>query len=222
MDFSKVSTVFFDLDWTLITSVFKDYILPDVYKAAPSFHRYTLDEFFEMFVSTERKFMPRVEAWDPDFIFKEMGLKVSALSLYRKYQDKLEVYPDVLPALDRLVKRYRLCVLTNSLKEYTDLKVEQTRISHYFEHIFTADQIGYAKPSPEIFIRVLKRMGLKNSNAIYVGDSPEMDVPGARKAGIATFIVNRMGKPIPDGLRPTVEIKTLTELPNHLGVVRKT
>jgi len=222
MDFSEVSTLFFDLDYTLVTNPFRAYILPDIYKTAVSLHRYTLDEFYEMYASTVRRFMPRVEAWDPDFIFKEMGLKVSTFSLFQKYQDKLEVYPDVLLALDQLVKRYRLCVLTNSLKEYTDLKVKQTKISHYFEHIFSADQIGYAKPSPEIFIRVLKRMGLKNNNAVYVGDSPEMDVPGARKAGIATFIVNRMGKPIPDGLRPTVEIKTLTELPNHLGVVRKT
>lgn len=218
MDFSEVTAVFFDLDFTLITIPFRTHILPDIYETALSFHGYTFDEFSETFANIMRKLMPRVEAFDPDFVFKEMGLKVSTLSFFRKHRNEIEVYPDVPPVLDQLVKRYRLCILTNSFKEYTDLKLETTKIAHYFEQIFTADQIGYAKPNPEIFIQALNKISLKNDNVIYVGDSPEIDVPGARKTGIASFIVNRTGKQIPDALKPTVEIKTLTELLNHLNV----
>jgi len=221
MDFSEVSTVLFDMDGTLVKSIFTNYILPEAYRASSAEHRYTMEEFNELFLSLHRKRLPSVEAYDWDLIFNEMDVNISTLSLFHKYRKKIKLHPDVLPVLDKLFDRFRLAVLTNSFKEFSDLKLKQTGIAHYFEEIFNSDQVGYAKPNPKIFVHALKEMRLKTNNVIYVGDISEMDVPGAKELGIATVIVNRKGKTIPDKMKPTIEIKTLTELLNHLDVNQK-
>jgi FMN phosphatase YigB (HAD superfamily) len=97
------------------------------------------------------------------------------------------------------------------------LKFEQSGIAHYFEKVSTVDEIGYPKPDTRFFSIPLKELKLEVSDVIYVGDHAQEDVPEAKKLEIPVVIVNRRGKPIPDEIRPTIEIKTLIELHNLFG-----
>ncbi|MHC4430052.1 MAG: HAD family hydrolase, partial [Planctomycetota bacterium] len=68
---------------------------------------------------------------------------------------------------------------------------------------------------PGIFGIALKRMSLHADCTVYVGDLPEVDVEGARSAGIAPILFDR------HDLYPDVDaprIRTLQELPGLLGL----
>jgi len=223
MYFKEISTVLFDLDWTLVRNPFREYILPEIYDRVHARHEYTKDEFTELLDRLFHKCLlgsinrSKPATWAGlDLIFEEFGVNVSLLRFFQKYRSEIKLYPDVLPALDRLIDRFRLGVLTNGFKVLVDLEFDQTKIAHYFEKIFIADDIGYAKPDPRFFTYALKEMRVRANNVLYVGDAADIDVPGAKEIGIATVIVNRSDKPVPHEVKPTIEIKTLRELLDHL------
>lgn len=218
MDFREVSTILFDLDRTLITDPFEDHILPEVCIVVSTRRGCTIEEAKELFLILHKRHLPGIDAYDWNLIFKEMDAGMSGLELWHKYRKKMKPYPDVLPVLDKLADRFRLGILTDSFKEFTDLKLKQTGIAPYFGKVLNADEIGYAKPDPKFFEHALREMRLEANNVIYVGDNPKRDVPGAKELGITTVIVNRVGNPIPYKVKPTIEIKILTELLNNLDV----
>jgi len=53
-----------------------------------------------------------------------------------------------------------------------------------FDTILISDAEGVSKPGREIFDRALERLGVNPEYAVFVGDHPEVDVAGARAAGM--------------------------------------
>ena len=53
-----------------------------------------------------------------------------------------------------------------------------------FDTVLISDAEGVSKPDPEIFRRALERLGVDAAHACYIGNHPEVDVAGARAAGL--------------------------------------
>ena len=49
-----------------------------------------------------------------------------------------------------------------------------------------SEEVGVAKPEPEIFLHALERLGVEPLDAMFVGDRLEADVQGAASVGITT------------------------------------
>lgn len=101
-----------------------------------------------------------------------------------------ECFPDVLPTLERLARRYRLVVLSNF-----DLRLQQVfdelDLTRFFTDLLPSSQLGAEKPQPEAFSRMLEHCGLESSTVLHVGDEPAADWDGARKAGLSVFELRR-------------------------------
>jgi putative hydrolase of the HAD superfamily len=83
-----------------------------------------------------------------------------------------------------------------------------------FETVVDSHLVGVEKPDPAIFRIALERMSLHADRAVYVGDLPEVDVKGARAAGIAPILVDR------HDIHSDVDvprIRSLRELPPLIG-----
>ena len=52
---------------------------------------------------------------------------------------------------------------------------------------------GTAKPDPVIFRQALSRLNAAADRSVFIGDSLEHDIVGARIAGMMTVYVNRTG-----------------------------
>jgi HAD superfamily hydrolase (TIGR01549 family) len=127
-------------------------------------------------------------------------------------RNQVELFEDVLPALDRLRSRYRLLALTNG---NADLK--RIGIAHYFELIVTARAVGHAKPDARIFSALMAGAGVAAGDLLYVGDEPLADVEGPRGAGIEAVWINRSGFEWPRELAPPRHtVTTLHELADWL------
>ena len=101
------------------------------------------------------------------------------------YLNETRLYADVLETLQNLQGKTRLGMLTNS----TDICEQQTRIRNsgiagYFDSICIAAEIGCFKPDKKSFLTVLEQLGARAENSIFIGDSEEYDILGAKNAGM--------------------------------------
>lgn len=114
--------------------------------------------------------------------------------------DAWAVFPDVRPALDALRQDgVRLAVVSNWDSRLPHV-LELLELAPYFEVLGVSHLEGVEKPNPEIFHRVLARLGARPEEALHVGDLPDLDRAGAHAAGCAAVLVDRRGtlEPGPD------------------------
>ena len=60
--------------------------------------------------------------------------------------------------------------------------------------MLTSAEAGYRKPHPRIFEIAVERLNVPPHRALFVGDSYEDDVTGARNAGLQALLLDREGK----------------------------
>ncbi len=125
------------------------------------------------------------------------GLVERALPLLREAfleREAWEVFPDTIPSMDRLRREgARLCVVSNwdSRLPYL-LKI--LGLEPYLDAVAVSHFVGHEKPAPEIFHRALAMLGAREDESVHVGDLPEVDLAGARAAGIDALLVDRRGR----------------------------
>jgi putative hydrolase of the HAD superfamily len=109
-------------------------------------------------------------------------------------------------------------IVTNGPTEVQRAKLELLGIDRLVDFVLVSEEFGVAKPDPAIFHEALRIAGVPPEEAVFVGDSAEFDMAGARAAGIPTVWVNRYRRPWTEpGPRPTSEIRSLADLPQLLG-----
>jgi putative hydrolase of the HAD superfamily len=83
-------------------------------------------------------------------------------------------------------------------------------IAAHVEQFCFSDELGICKPDPEIFRRALEPLGVPAEEALHVGDRPDLDLAGARAAGIRSVHL-RLGD-APEGEADHV-IPSMRDLP---------
>lgn len=80
-------------------------------------------------------------------------------------------------------------VLSNGFRDLQRAKLERFDLGRWVEHVVLSEEVGSMKPAREIFdaaVRICLGSGGSNGSGVrkvYVGDSFETDVVGARRAG---------------------------------------
>lgn len=108
-------------------------------------------------------------------------------------RDAWRIYDDVLPALDGLRDQgTRLGVVSNWDSRLPQV-LAMLDLAPYFETVVVSHLEGIEKPDPALFRIALDRMQVEPGSVLYIGDRPELDLAGARAAGIDGLIVDRRG-----------------------------
>ena len=121
--------------------------------------------------------------------------------IYFAARNSVELYPDSLPALQRITARWPLVSLTNG-----NADLQRIGIHAHFAHQICSRDTGMAKPDPRIFLAAADLLGVAPAELLHVGDDPAMDMCGAREAGLRTAWINREGRPWPTGMGPPPEL----------------
>jgi FMN hydrolase / 5-amino-6-(5-phospho-D-ribitylamino)uracil phosphatase len=131
-----------------------------------------------------------------------------AFDAFIQARNEVDLYADVLPALEQLRTRYRLFTASNG-----NADLAQIGIAHFFERTIAARQVGALKPDPTIFHKVIEGTDLQAHEVVYVGDDPLLDVVGARGAGMQAIWIDRQGGEWPPEIAPaSYTVRSLTEL----------
>lgn len=104
---------------------------------------------------------------------------------------------------------FRLGVISNAEGQIRRL-LEHAHVDGRFDVVVDSSVVGFAKPDERIFRHAIEQMGAQPARCVHVGDLFDVDVQGARAAGITPILVDR------DGISPGVDCLTVrraTELP---------
>ncbi|MGY5339334.1 HAD family hydrolase [Levilactobacillus spicheri] len=128
----------------------------------------------------------------------------AALAFQEAYVRELQhikLFPGLAAALDRLKERYQLGIITNGHTDHQLAKVMRLKMHQWIDRdaILTSEEAGLAKPDPQIFTTMNRRLNLRASESVYVGDCYSMDVKAAKQAGWQAFWFNHRNLEIPDG-----------------------
>jgi len=87
--------------------------------------------------------------------------------------------------------RLALGVLSNFDHRLGDV-LESLGIAAFFDVVVTPGPHGYEKPDPRLFHVAVAALGRAPGEVLYVGDDPERDVAGARRAGLRALDVTTL------------------------------
>ena len=133
----------------------------------------------------------------------------AAFEVYFAARNRVDCYPDTVPALQALAARLPLASLSNG-----NADLARIGLRGHFRHCVSARECGVGKPHAAIFHETCTRLGLAPEHVLHVGDDAHLDVAGARGAGLRTAWLNRDGAAWPDtaGPRADIEVRDLAEL----------
>ncbi len=103
---------------------------------------------------------------------------------------KKKVMPHTFEALDYLVEKYDLYILSNGFRELQEQKMRSAGVESYFKKIILSEDIGVHKPFPEIFHFALSATQSELRTSLMIGDNWENDVAGAKAVGMGAAYYN--------------------------------
>jgi putative hydrolase of the HAD superfamily len=123
---------------------------------------------------------------------------------------KTNLFPHAHETLQYLSEKYPLYLISNGFKESSEIKIGNTGIGKYFQHVIISEVIGVNKPDRAIFQHALDLAGATKEESIMIGDSIEADVRGALNFGMDAIYFNPFYAEKPADV--PVQIHTLKEL----------
>jgi HAD superfamily hydrolase (TIGR01509 family) len=127
-----------------------------------------------------------------------------------------ELVQDGVPeTLDALRAGGLLLSLASNAEPLLRHKLLELGLTNRFDHLAISGEVGVEKPDPRFFAAAVEALGVPAERAVHVGDLFEIDVVGARAAGLEAVLVDVAGL---SADRDVLRIRTVAELPALLGI----
>jgi putative hydrolase of the HAD superfamily len=123
---------------------------------------------------------------------EDIGLRDVLVEKTRNSANWDQIPPGTRDFLDRLRKKFRTAVISNSDGEI-DRVLSRCGIAGCFESITDSGIVGVEKPRAEIFEAALTAMNVRSDESLYVGDIYSVDYVGARNAGMQAVLFDVAG-----------------------------
>lgn len=117
-----------------------------------------------------------------DRLSKLQGCKVTREEL----DESAKVDQDVVNIIKKLRTSYKTALLSNAPSAVIREILAEHDLEKYFDVIIVSSEVGYVKPSPEIFMLTLEKLGLTASEAIFIDDN-EKHTDAAEVLGIQSI-----------------------------------
>lgn len=104
---------------------------------------------------------------------------------FSTFFDFSQLIPKTREMLSLLRGRYRLGLLSNFTHAPAALSLlEHLELAPYFDTILISGALGFRKPHPFVFEKLVETLNLPKDAILYVGDSLDPDILGALRFGI--------------------------------------
>jgi len=159
-----------------------------------------------------------------------LGFKISADDdrvkaalnvFFQDFIDTLELRAGAKKLLAQTQEQCRIGLISNFTHAPVIHKsLRKLDLCKHFNAIVVSEDVGWRKPSPEIFQAALTRLQVRAEEVVYVGDSPIEDVKGAKEAGLRTIFVpsqfNKLKDLAQSKQEPTFVAKNLAQVSRSL------
>lgn len=117
-----------------------------------------------------------------------------AYTLSDEYLSRCPLKPHLMPhaweTLTYLQGKYTLHLITNGFQKTQFTKLRVSKLDSFFTTVTTSEEAKVLKPDPRMFHFALGEAGVSVEKSIYVGDHIEVDMKGAREAGLDRVFYN--------------------------------
>lgn len=134
-----------------------------------------------------------------------------------EFSKYVKIDDDAEATLKALKANYRLGMISNFAIPECVLKLLKTGgVDRFFDVIVVSGAVNRRKPHEEIFKRTLKLMNLKADETVFVGDTIDADIEGAKAIGMSAIYIERRSQKASQKYLPDRTIKRLSQLPAAL------
>ena len=221
-----LQAVLFDLDGTLLDRrrSFEYFVREQWKRFLPVLQNVNEEQYVELLIELDGDgYAPRKDLFTGmvDRLNLPAHLAETLLADYRAgFPGACLLFPDAVQTLSSLrASGLKLGLITNGSVKMQTSKLQCLALATAFDTVLISDAEGCSKPHIQIFHRALDRLDVKASRAVFVGDHPEVDVAGARAAGMRAIWrrdTKRLGPIEADAV-----IEELADLPALLGLPDK-
>jgi 2-haloalkanoic acid dehalogenase type II len=134
-----------------------------------------------------------------------------------RYHAQRPWFPEAVPWLEGMRRRYRLCLASDADEAMVGEHVRQ----YPFDRCFTSERLRVYKGDAQnrFFGAIVRHYALTPGQMLHVGDSPTETV-AAQRVGLQTCWVNRSGRAWPHEHPPAYEVASLDALVALIGEAR--
>lgn len=120
-------------------------------------------------------------------------------------------YSDTIACLESF-KGFPMGIITNGVKSDQLFKLERNQLLGYFSVVIVSEEVGVAKPDPEIFRIAAVKSKIDIGQCIYLGNSFDLDYTAACAAGMQGYWLNRNS----DARQSAATFHNLDDFANHI------
>lgn len=159
---------------------FFDVIRTDAYKAWLGMHGYKREG---VFLDTVDR-MDRGEIKLHEFLAKLSEVTGQpADEIFEEMETGAVLDHEVVALIEKLRTKYKLGLLSNAPSEFIRALINENDLEKHFHEIVISSEVGFIKPSSEIFNLMLEKLRIRPETAIFIDDN-EINVRGSEKAGL--------------------------------------
>jgi putative hydrolase of the HAD superfamily len=104
---------------------------------------------------------------------------------FSAFPEHIQLIPGTSEMLGTLKGRYRLGLLSNfTHAPAARAVIDSVGLTPFFDVLIISGEIGYCKPHPSVFRRLVDQLGVKKGQILFVGDDLLPDITGASQAGL--------------------------------------
>lgn len=179
-----IKAVIFDIDGVLLDSfdanlnLFRNILKQAGYKTGLSRQKYR-----QLYFRTAKDTFKIVTQGTRQEIEKLMEL----LHKYPRSDADFPIIPNSVKVIKRLTKRYDLALVTARVKAGVDYYLDFTKTRKNFKTVVHFGHYKNPKPHPEPLLVACKKLKVKPSEAIYIGDA-HSDIQSAKAAGMKVIL----------------------------------
>lgn len=211
----RLDTIIFDVDDTLYDQTlpfrkafrelfdepFTDEEIEKIYIASRKYGDVLFDKYQAGELSLLEMHISRITAACQEFDIPVSDQKaIGFQDAYLAEQQKITLFDEIKELLDVLFKHSKqLAVLTNGDEDHQSMKIKQLNLAKWIpeEHIFISGSIGHVKPKQEAFHFIENKLPLDKTKTVYIGDSFENDIVGAKQVGWQAIWMNHRKRNVP-------------------------
>ena len=214
MDWKKITTVFLDMDGTLLDLYFDNYFWHEhVPLRFSEKHAIKLNDAKQELLTRYNSKSGSLDWYCVDYWSDELELDIAALK--REVSKHIQIFPNVEKFLNKLNQHgKRIALVTNAHRKSIAVKMDHLDLDNHFEKIISSHDYGYAKEEDEFWHKLMQAEPFDPSSTLFIDDNLAV-LAAAEAYGVAHLITIKQ----PDSSKPVQDTMHYQAIDNFAEIM---